>query len=104
MGPPVLLIGRPLSVWATIQAAIDKGVFSTVKSGKNPGSPNLTAILTAAQQLASAMTYLHERHNITHGDLTGGNVLLTTSPSSPSGLACKARELCSALDCNVACS
>jgi hypothetical protein len=74
-----------------VQSAIDKGVFSTVRSGKNPGPPKLDAILTAAQQLASAMTYLHERHNITHGDLTGGNVLLTTSPSTPSGLACKAR-------------
>ena len=53
------------------QGAIDKGVFSTAPSGKNPGPPNLNAVLTAAQQLASAMTYLHEVHNITHGDLTG---------------------------------
>ncbi len=58
------------------QAAIDKGVFSTAPSGKNPGPPNMNAVLTAAQQLASAMTYLHEVHNITHGDLTGGRTFV----------------------------
>ena len=57
-----------------MQGAIDKGVFSTVPSGKNPGPPKLNAVLTAAQQLASAMTYLHEAHNITHGDLTGDSL------------------------------
>ena len=82
-----------LTTWHAVQSAIDKGLFSTTRSGKHPGPPKVDAILTAAQQLASALTYLHERHNITHGDLTGGNVLLTASSSSPSGLACKARRI-----------
>ena len=58
------------------------------RSGKQPGPPNVPAVLAAAEQLASAMSYLHSK-DIIHGDLCGGNILLTASKTSPNGVKCK---------------
>lgn len=52
--------------------------------------PHLAAILATAREVAAAMSYLHH-HNVLHGDLTGNNVLLTTSLSDPRGFTAKVR-------------
>lgn len=39
----------------------------------------MAAVNSTAYEIAAAMRYLHS-HNILHGDLTAGNVLLTSSP------------------------
>lgn len=52
---------------------------------------NLDAILSTAYEVASAITYLHSL-NILHGDLTAGNVLLTSSTAisgDPRGFVAK---------------
>ena len=41
-------------------------------------------------EIASALAYLHDL-NILHGDLAGGNILLTTSNKDPRRFTCKAR-------------
>jgi serine/threonine protein kinase len=51
------------------QDAIDKGWFREQPTIDAP--PSLRIILETAQQIASAMTYLHAK-GIIHGDLTGG--------------------------------
>ena len=48
-------------------------------------------MLTAAADIASGMAFLHSR-GIVHGDLTGGNVLLATDPSSPNGVVAKVAD------------
>lgn len=63
--------------------AIDSGVLKLPN-----GAPNLPAILTAAQEIAGACLYLH-RHDIVHGDLTPGNVLLATSSRDARRWVCK---------------
>ena len=67
--------------------AIERGAFLT-KPGARHGQPNLIAVLQTLQEIAAAMQYLHS-HNIVHGDLTGGNVLLTTSDKDGRGFAAK---------------
>ncbi|PSC72507.1 plastid terminal oxidase isoform B [Micractinium conductrix] len=57
----------------TLSDAIDRG---WLRASPAVGAPiNMAAVLRTAQDIASAMTYLHER-SILHGDLTPGNVLL----------------------------
>ena len=48
-------------------------------------------MLTAAADIASGMAFLHAR-GIVHGDLTGGNVLLATDPSSRNGVVAKVAD------------
>lgn len=56
--------------------AIERGAFLT-RPCSAYGQPNLIAVLQTLQEIAAAMSYLHSQ-NILHGDLTGGNVLLTS--------------------------
>jgi serine/threonine protein kinase len=57
--------------------AIERGAFLTQPSSQY-GQPNLISVLQTLQEIAAALQYLH-RNDVLHGDLTGGNVLLTAS-------------------------
>jgi len=67
--------------------AVERGAFLTQPSVQY-GQPNLIAVLQTLQEIAAAMQYLHS-HDIVHGDLTGGNVLLTTSDKDARGFTAK---------------
>jgi serine/threonine protein kinase len=67
--------------------AIERGAFLTQPSAQY-GQPNLIAVLQTLQEVAAAMHYLHS-HGIVHGDLTGGNVLLTSSDKDARGFSAK---------------
>ncbi|KAL4427122.1 hypothetical protein ABPG77_001126 [Micractinium sp. CCAP 211/92] len=57
----------------TLGDAVDRGWLRT--RPKLDAPPNLLAVLLTAQEIASALAYLHDQ-NILHGDLSPGNVLL----------------------------
>lgn len=67
--------------------AIERGAFLTQPSAQY-GQPNLIAVLQTLQEIAAALHYLHS-HGIVHGDLTGGNVLLTSSDKDARGFSAK---------------
>lgn len=67
--------------------AIERGAFLT-QPAVQYGQPNLIAVLQTLQEIAAAMHYLHG-HDIVHGDLTGGNVLLTSSEKDARGFSAK---------------
>lgn len=67
--------------------AIERGIFLT-QSSTHFGQPNLIAVLQTLQEIAAAMEYLHS-HHVVHGDLTGGNVLLTSSDKDARGFTAK---------------
>jgi serine/threonine protein kinase len=76
------------SEWGcALQSGIDRGFFRNKRSILE-GTPNVAAILATASQIADGMAYLHER-GIIHGDLAGGNVLLTSDETSPHGFCAK---------------
>ena len=75
------------SMLLVLQGGIDRGWFRMKRAVKD-GPPNLGTILAIAQQIAGGMSYLHSR-GIIHGDLAGGNVLLTTDPDAPHGFCAK---------------
>ena len=58
------------------------------------GVLGLNRLLLTALELAKALAYLH-RLDIMHGDLTGGNVMLTSAPiteDDPRGFTVKVRS------------
>lgn len=55
------------------------------------GGPDLHAILRVAQEVAGAMQYLHN-HDIVHGDLAPGNVLLAESTKDSRRWECKVSD------------
>lgn len=67
--------------------AIERGAFLTQPSSQY-GQPNLISVLQTLQEIAAALQYLH-RNDILHGDLTGGNVLLTASDKDTRGFTAK---------------
>eukprot|EP00887_Chlorella_sp_A99_P005032 scaffold4.g5032.t1 len=67
--------------------AVERGAFLTQPSSQH-GQPNLIASL---QEIAAALQYLHS-HDVLHGDLTGGNVLLTASDKDTRGFVCKVAD------------
>jgi len=67
--------------------AVERGAFLTQPSAQY-GQPNLIAVLQTLQEIAAAMHYLHAQ-GIVHGDLTGGNVLLTSSDKDARGFSAK---------------
>ena len=64
-----------------LQDGIEREWLGTKPSGNTLRKVNLSYILAVAFEIASAMRYLH-KHNILHGDLTAGNVLLASAPIS----------------------
>lgn len=64
-----------------MQDGMEIDIFGA-KAGAAQGlTPNMLALLKTAYEIAAAMRYLHT-HNILHGDLTSGNVLLATQKVS----------------------
>jgi hypothetical protein len=73
------------------QDGIEAELFGNKATPDRPRCPNIPAIEATAYEIAAAMRYLHH-HNILHGDLTAGNVLLTTvnpAPDNPRGFCAK---------------
>lgn len=69
----------PFSVAScSFQDAVDRG-WLLDEASHFSGVLGLTRLLLTGLELAKAMAYLH-RLDILHGDLTGGNVMLTSAP------------------------
>lgn len=75
--------------------AIENGLFMIHASnmagssaGQAGSQTNLIYILQTAQEISAAMEYLHG-HDVVHGDLTGGNVLLQSSDKDGRGFTAK---------------
>jgi len=66
----------------TVQDAVDRGWLYTNTSSHFTGLTDLKKLLLTALELANALAYLHSV-DVMHGDLTGGNVLLHSSPITP---------------------
>eukprot|EP00208_Stichococcus_sp_RCC1054_P003857 CAMPEP_0206143306 /NCGR_PEP_ID=MMETSP1473-20131121/20046_1 /ASSEMBLY_ACC=CAM_ASM_001109 /TAXON_ID=1461547 /ORGANISM="Stichococcus sp, Strain RCC1054" /LENGTH=721 /DNA_ID=CAMNT_0053538645 /DNA_START=222 /DNA_END=2387 /DNA_ORIENTATION=+ len=77
----------------SLQSGVDQGLFQHAhnRAQLRQGYPNYQTVLLTARDIASAMEYLHACE-IIHGDLCGGNVLLTTSKSSPHGFTVKVAD------------
>ena len=56
-----------------------------------PAAPRV--VLQTLQEIAAALQYLH-RNDVLHGDLTGGNVLLTASDKDTRGFTAKVHGCC----------
>ncbi|KAL4459137.1 hypothetical protein ABPG75_014002 [Micractinium tetrahymenae] len=64
----------------TLGDAVERGWLRTRRTQDAP--PHILAVLLTAQEIASALAYLHSR-NILHGDLSPGNVLLCAPGPRP---------------------
>eukprot|EP00884_Botryococcus_braunii_P002388 jgi/Botrbrau1/1214/Bobra.0163s0022.1 len=84
----------------SLMDAIDKGWLRCKKS-QIEGEPCFKTIVETAFQIASAMEHLHN-HGVIHGDLTGGNVLLTDDPTAAHGWMAKVADFGMAREVNVA--
>ncbi|DBA84846.1 TPA: hypothetical protein ACH3X1_005872 [Trebouxia sp. C0004] len=62
--------------------AVDRGWLYTRRASHFTGVTDLKKLLLTALELANALAYLHSV-DVMHGDLTGGNVLLHSSPITP---------------------
>ena len=65
-----------------LQDAIERGWFR--KNRSLSGEPDMLAIITTAQEVVSALAYMHER-DIIHGDVRGANIMLCSSTVSERG-------------------
>lgn len=66
----------------TLGDALDRG---WLRKSRAPGAgPNMRSVLATAQEIATAMQYLHAQ-GVLHGDLTPGNVLLAGSANEQDG-------------------
>ncbi|CAL5218507.1 g194 [Coccomyxa viridis] len=82
-----------------LQDAVDRGVFvmhrgaQAVANGAATGENmcNVRSVRETAKEIASALAYLHSL-NILHGDLSGGNILLTSSNKDPRKFTCKVAD------------
>ncbi|KAK9834139.1 hypothetical protein WJX81_001741 [Elliptochloris bilobata] len=68
---------------------------------KAPDGPvNWGALLTTAAEIASGMAFLHAR-SLVHGDLSGGNILLTSCTANTHGFTAKVSDFGLARDMDV---
>ena len=65
----------------TLADGIDRGLFRREPSNVT-GAPDFARIMAAAADVAAGLAYLHQ-HNVLHGDVTGGNVLLKSTGVGP---------------------
>lgn len=75
-----------------MQDAVDRG-WLLDEASHFSGVLGLKKLLQTALELAKALAYLH-RLDIMHGDLTGGNVMLTSAPvtqDDPRGFTVKVK-------------
>ena len=69
-------------MYICVQDAVDRGWLYTSRASHFTGVTDLKKLLLTALELANALAYLHSV-DVMHGDLTGGNVLLHSSPITP---------------------
>ncbi|DBB02594.1 hypothetical protein WJX82_002554 [Trebouxia sp. C0006] len=77
----------------SLQNAVDQGWFRTDQHGhvNAQTKPNMKAIRATALEIAAALAYLHGL-NLLHGDLTGGNILLSSSNVNERGFCAKVAD------------
>ena len=78
-----------------MQDGMETDIFGARAGAAQGSPPNILALLQTAYEIAAAMRYLHA-HNILHGDLTSGNVLLASqkvSADDARGFTAKVRQL-----------
>ena len=71
-----------LTMLLAVQDAIERGWFR--KNMSLSGEPDMLAIITTAQEVVSALAYMHEQ-DIIHGDVRGANIMLCSSSTSQRG-------------------
>lgn len=62
----------------SLRDAMDRGAFRPVRLGEATTWVDVAAIMATAKEVAAGMAYLHS-DDILHGDLTAGNILLTSA-------------------------
>ncbi len=65
-----------------MQDALERGWFR--KNLSLSGEPDMLAIISTAQEVVSALAYMHER-DIIHGDVRGANIMLCSSTANSRG-------------------
>ncbi|KAL0041901.1 hypothetical protein WJX79_008318 [Trebouxia sp. C0005] len=77
----------------SLQNAVDRGWFRTDQHGHVDAQtkPNMKAIRATALEIAAALAYLHGL-DLLHGDLTGGNILLSSSHVNERGFCAKVAD------------
>lgn len=73
-----------------LQDAIERGWFR--KNRSLSGEPDMLAIITTAQEVVSALAYMHER-DIIHGDVRGANIMLCSSTANERGFTAQVNLL-----------
>ena len=89
-----LLPCPPTAALCPVQDAVDRG-WLLDEASHFSGVLGLNRLLLTGLELAKALAYLH-RLDILHGDLTGGNVMLTSAPVTkhdPRGFTVKVKLL-----------
>lgn len=74
----------------SLSDAVDRGWFKRL-SATHLQQANLAYVLATAKEIAGAMCYLHSL-GILHGDLTGNNILLSTSDKDERGFTVKVAD------------
>ncbi|KAK9916182.1 hypothetical protein WJX75_009766 [Coccomyxa subellipsoidea] len=82
----------------SVQEAVDKGWFRMKPT--IDAQPNMSVILSTAAEIADAMHFLHSK-GVMHGDLTGGNVLLSSSTDNRHKFCAKVADFGLARDLGV---
>ena len=77
-------------MWANgVQDAIERGWFR--KNLSLAGEPDMLAIISTAQEVISALAYMHER-DLIHGDVRGANIMLCSSTADQRGFTAQVRQ------------